>query len=458
MNKRFLTQVLAFDLDKTFSEYGFATRLAKENKWTKNFTKQAILEYKKFMYLAATANAMVSPSEIVDIVWHQHLIFTQSYKDFGQLLGKKIEHIPSTHNRAEFEKFQQAQERTRQLYESHFGKQPAEIWNARDINDTIGLKKSAIQLSTIIQLGILGIMILGLPAFFLLRPIFIKIDNPNFISGYIILITIAFGVLELFNRNYFKNTLDAIKKEAFIFNLTPLELIFLQKKDLSYSIHGVINRLVEKQSFHIGRDFKLIKTRKAKADNLEEFQVIDTIEALGSTNYPTLLKHLVRKPVFANIENAMNSFKKYFNNTLVFRKVFILNFVVLSSIFLLGLLRFAIGIIREKPLFLIGFVSFVLLFLIISYLYRLTYFLTSQGLPNWYKQTLKNKARNKTDNQWDYFLLGTVAFTTSFIPLAAYTQKNGYQAASNTCGTGCGSSCGGGCSGGCGGGCGGCGG
>ena len=66
-------------------------------------TQKAIEEYKKFMYLAATSNQMVSPSEIVDIVWHQHLIFTNSYSDFCNLLGKRIEHIPSTHNKSEFE-------------------------------------------------------------------------------------------------------------------------------------------------------------------------------------------------------------------------------------------------------------------------------------------------------------------------------------------------------------------
>ena len=54
---------------------------------------EAIEEYKKFMYLAATSNQMVSPSEIVDIVWHQHLIFTQSYKEFCDILGKKIEPV-----------------------------------------------------------------------------------------------------------------------------------------------------------------------------------------------------------------------------------------------------------------------------------------------------------------------------------------------------------------------------
>jgi hypothetical protein len=76
MNNYLYNKILDFDFDGSFSEYTFSIRLASENSWTKNFTKKAILEYKKFMYLAATTNAMVSPPEIVDIVWHQHLIFT----------------------------------------------------------------------------------------------------------------------------------------------------------------------------------------------------------------------------------------------------------------------------------------------------------------------------------------------------------------------------------------------
>ena len=105
MNKNLWQSAKDFDLDYPMAEYGFSTRLAYENSWTMHFTQHAILEYKKFMYLAATANQMVSPSGIVDVVWHQHLIFTQSYQEFCTLLGKKIEHIPSTHNRAEQEKF-----------------------------------------------------------------------------------------------------------------------------------------------------------------------------------------------------------------------------------------------------------------------------------------------------------------------------------------------------------------
>ena len=113
-------KILAYDFDHPMSEYGFSTRLARENYWTKNFTAKAIVEYKKFMYLAAVSDSMVSPSEVIDVVWHEHLIFTKSYKEFCDLLGKQIQHVPSTHNRSEFEKFRKAKQRTKELYQSTF--------------------------------------------------------------------------------------------------------------------------------------------------------------------------------------------------------------------------------------------------------------------------------------------------------------------------------------------------
>jgi hypothetical protein len=99
MNKELWYKIQQFEFDSQVVEYGFVTRLANENYWTKDFTEQAIVEYKKFMYLVVTSEFMVSPSEIVDTVWHQHLIFTQSCQDFCALIGKQIQHIPSTYRK-----------------------------------------------------------------------------------------------------------------------------------------------------------------------------------------------------------------------------------------------------------------------------------------------------------------------------------------------------------------------
>ncbi len=128
MNQNLWNQILQFDFDNPPSEYCFSVRLADENYWTKNFTGQAILEYHKFRYMAATSEYMGSPSAIVDAVWHQQLIFTQSYAAFCKILGKTVQHVPSTHTREEFSTFRQAKERTMQLYKENFGAFPQNIW------------------------------------------------------------------------------------------------------------------------------------------------------------------------------------------------------------------------------------------------------------------------------------------------------------------------------------------
>jgi len=160
MNQQLWVNILQFDFDNPPSEYGFSIRLADENYWTKNFTAQAILEYKKFMYMAATSDSMVSPSEIVDAVWHQHLMFTQSYQDFCSLLGKQIQHVPSTHTREEFEKFRQAKERTLKLYEENFGSPPENIWGYSDMYDSLHLPKARLKIRGFVLIGILMIVLM----------------------------------------------------------------------------------------------------------------------------------------------------------------------------------------------------------------------------------------------------------------------------------------------------------
>ncbi|TBO42123.1 glycine-rich domain-containing protein [Pedobacter kyonggii] len=146
MNDTLWKSIQQFDFDHPPGEYNFSIRLASENQWTKDFTEKAILEYKKFMYMAAISDVMVSPSAIVDTVWHQHLIFTQSYQVFCALVGRQIQHVPSTHQKEQAEQFRLAKERTSRIYHEHFGAQPKAIWEY----DTMlaGLKLEPAKLKT----------------------------------------------------------------------------------------------------------------------------------------------------------------------------------------------------------------------------------------------------------------------------------------------------------------------
>ena len=202
-------QILDFDFDHPWSEYGFSTRLASENYWTKAFTELAILEYKKFMYLAAVSEYMVSPSGVVDEVWHQHLIFTQSYNDFCQILGKKVQHVPSTHNKEEFQKFKLAKERTKRFYNEAFGDEPKSVWGYESMFESLHLKKGSFKIRTFLIAGILALIVLIIPFYFALRSLYSQIGNPEFIIVFIIISAIALCALEYINRRRMAEIVNA---------------------------------------------------------------------------------------------------------------------------------------------------------------------------------------------------------------------------------------------------------
>ena len=68
-----------FQIDDRRAAFRFTDRLAQENGWSKAFARRAVDEYKKFIYLTATGATPVTPSDVVDQVWHLHLTFTRSY-------------------------------------------------------------------------------------------------------------------------------------------------------------------------------------------------------------------------------------------------------------------------------------------------------------------------------------------------------------------------------------------
>jgi hypothetical protein len=323
LNKTLWTQILAFDFDSPMSEYGFSTRLANENYWTKEFTQKAVLEYKKFMYLAATSDFMVSPSEIVDQVWHEHLIFTQSYTDFCTLLGKTIQHVPSTHNKDEFEKFMQAKERTRKLYANSFGEMPKEIWEYTDMFESLHLSKAKLKLRTFIIIGILVLIALVTPFYHLLRPLYVQIDNPDFLIDFSLLSIAVLVSLNIFNRRYLRKIVEGFHSYSFVYSLHPMELIYLENKNVGELVHCTINEMVEGKMIRVNNDNTIERGYKWTPKTLEEFQVSEALDHLGQTYYPSLMHYLVLKPVFWNIANSMDAFKKYFIKSQAFGRLFI---------------------------------------------------------------------------------------------------------------------------------------
>jgi hypothetical protein len=120
-----------FQLDDPRAHVRFTDRLAHENGWPKAFARRAVDEYKKFVYLAATSATPVTPSDVVDQVWHLHLTFTRSYWDdmCAGLLGHALHHGPTKGGSREDAKYRRQYAETLALYRCEFGTEPpADFW------------------------------------------------------------------------------------------------------------------------------------------------------------------------------------------------------------------------------------------------------------------------------------------------------------------------------------------
>jgi hypothetical protein len=114
------------------SAKAFATKIARKHNLNNRFALNAVSEYKKFVYLGIVSDFNVTPSKIIDIVWHEHLLFSKAYREFcSTIIEYTFDHnpelMPMTDQTGQFS----AQYLdTLALYKTEFGiEPPADIWN-----------------------------------------------------------------------------------------------------------------------------------------------------------------------------------------------------------------------------------------------------------------------------------------------------------------------------------------
>ncbi len=113
------------------STKAFANKLSRKLGWSKGFASRAIGEYRKFVYLGMVSPFNVTPSKILDQVWHEHQLFTQGYRNFcAEVLGRHFDHNPELLPLADQTGVYQAQYiDTLELYRSEFNQEPPDdIW------------------------------------------------------------------------------------------------------------------------------------------------------------------------------------------------------------------------------------------------------------------------------------------------------------------------------------------
>jgi hypothetical protein len=124
-------RLFSYTIGPSDAALSFADRLARENGWTPAHAARVIDEYKRFAFLAATADYPVTPSDAVDQAWHLHLCYTRDYWErfCPNVLGRPLHHSPTAGGDAELHRYFDQYAHTLKSYEAAFGAcPPVDIW------------------------------------------------------------------------------------------------------------------------------------------------------------------------------------------------------------------------------------------------------------------------------------------------------------------------------------------
>jgi hypothetical protein len=71
-------------------------KLTKDNNWTRPEYKEAEEEYIRFLTLRMLhPSVSIAPTELIDTVWHAHILNTEAYhNDCNIMFGKYLHHVP----------------------------------------------------------------------------------------------------------------------------------------------------------------------------------------------------------------------------------------------------------------------------------------------------------------------------------------------------------------------------
>lgn len=125
--------VTAFFGGEDAATKAFAHKLSNKLNWETDFALWAIHEYKKFVYLGLISDFHVTPPQVIDQVWHEHILFTKGYRDFcDNVIHYDFDHHPELMPHEEQTKvFKSQYQDTLALYKKEFNMDaPEEIWGA----------------------------------------------------------------------------------------------------------------------------------------------------------------------------------------------------------------------------------------------------------------------------------------------------------------------------------------
>jgi hypothetical protein len=110
----------------------FIRRLARDQGWRLADARAAVEAYRRFCFLAVISPTPVTPSEAVDEVWHQHLIYSRDYWTVwcGERLQVPLHHDPTPGGAEAQMTYRRQYAETLALHERVFGPPDPKLWPA----------------------------------------------------------------------------------------------------------------------------------------------------------------------------------------------------------------------------------------------------------------------------------------------------------------------------------------
>lgn len=110
----------------------FTNRLARDHGWRLAEARAAVDAYRRFCFLAVVSPTPVTPSDLVDEVWHQHLVYSRDYWTIwcGNTLQAPLHHDPTPGGPDAQTTYRRQYAETLALHERFFGPPCATLWPA----------------------------------------------------------------------------------------------------------------------------------------------------------------------------------------------------------------------------------------------------------------------------------------------------------------------------------------
>jgi len=469
----------SLEIDDPTSPLPFSVRLARENGWSLRYTQRVLIEYKRFVFLAASAGHSVCPSEEVDAVWHLHLCYTRSYwHDLCRdTLVRPLHHDPTRGGKDQLAHHQTMYDQTLSTYRQFFGQLPPDdIWpvtverfghggSERHVNTAehwVVRKPSLKSIKRSLQVHTKQWMLLASISFF---PIIGAITNPLEMRGsefltlyfWLTVLTVSVGIaIRLVFRQADDGSLlpELDAYEAATLALGTENAITLAVADLALNDAIVVEGVTNQQ---------LLPSVGTPAKHPLPQSIFQRIVA--ERNCSLLDARSRARPEAAKIAAHLEN-KDLLESATSFAAVRWLPVLLLGGVLLLGLAKIAVGLSRDKPVLFLVLLSVGVAIAIWKF-YQIP-FRTKRGdraLDQLKKHYQDNGSELEADDETGYQLLGTSLFGLTSLAAAGglgaeiYGSLKATTKSSTWTGIGCGVGCGGGGGGGCGGGgCGGCGG